>query len=137
MAISLNDHEQRIKNAELELPKISSRIDNLVGSGKDWMIINLSTSTKSASIPSKFASCKMAVISCSISARTKEGNPYDIVISNNGSSQMTLNGYIGTSSSVPKSHIISKSSTSISFNGAYGNYSTNLIRLSISILLYK
>ena len=137
MSISLNNHEERIKNAELELPKIQSRIDNLVASGKDWMIINLSTSKRSETIPSNFASCKMAVLSCSIDARTNEDLSYTIDINNNGSSQILLNSFLSVSSSSPRSHIVSKSSTSISFNGAYGNSSRYLRRFSISILLYK
>lgn len=40
MAISLNDHENRIKSFEGKLPGIENRINSLAASAKSWQVVN-------------------------------------------------------------------------------------------------
>ena len=62
MAISLNDHENRIKSFEGKLPDIENRIDNLVSSAKSWEIVTLYRSGSSYPFDSKYSGWNYIVL---------------------------------------------------------------------------
>lgn len=68
MAISLNDHENRIKSFEGKLPDIESRLDNISANMKDVFVYKFKNRIPNASIwqsetltdiPSKYIMCRM------------------------------------------------------------------------------
>ena len=137
MAISLNNHEERIKNAELELPKIQSRIDNLVASGKDYAVYTVKGESNTT-VDSKWSSCNMCLISCSITAETYYNNDGVIDRANIDISSSTsrINAY-GTATKGRPTFYINKNGTKLSISISNGDYHIDIYRATATVLLYK
>ena len=137
MSISLNNHEERIKNAELELPKIQSRIDNLVASGKDYAVYTVKGESNTT-VDSKWSSCNMCLISCSISAETyyNSDGVIDRANINISSSTSRINAY-GTATKRSPTFYINKNGTTLSISISNGDYHINTYKATATVLLYK
>lgn len=140
MSISLNNHEERIKNAELELPKIQSRIDNLVASGKDYAIYTV-TGRSNTTVDSKWSSCKMCLISCSMSAKisySTDSGGSDVSTIDVSSSTSRINAYpYSTASQGRPTFYINKNGTTLSISISNNEYDINTYRTTATVLLYK
>ena len=138
MSISLNNHEERIKNAELELPKIQSRIDNLVASGKDYAVYTVKGGSNTT-VDSKWSSCKMCLISCSISAKidySTDSGGSDVSSISVSSSTSRINAY-GTATKGRPTFYINKNGTTLSISISNNNYRIDTYRATATVLLYK
>ena len=137
MSISLNNHEERIKNAELELPKIQSRIDNLVASGKDYAVYTVKGESNTT-VDSKWSSCNMCLISCLISAETyyNSDGVIDRANINISSSTSRINAY-GTATKRSPTFYINKNGTTLSISISNGDYHINTYKATATVLLYK
>ena len=62
MAISLNDHENRIRSFEGKLPGIENRINSLVASAKSWVKVTCNRSGNAFNYPSQYSSWDFIVI---------------------------------------------------------------------------
>ena len=79
MAISLTDHENRIKSFEAKLPDIENRINSIIASAKDHTIVTLSRNSGFV-FDSKYTNYNYVV--CGISASISRGEIF--VTSTNG-----------------------------------------------------
>lgn len=62
MAISLNDHENRIRSFEGKLPGIENRINSLAASAKKWVKVTCNRSGNAFNYPSQYSSWDFIVI---------------------------------------------------------------------------
>lgn len=142
MSISLNDHENRIKAVELQLPDIENRIANIISTAKKYTIltvkISVPNSSGSVSIPSEYANSKIALLSCNVDG-TKYGHnsggsvKYRIscLISNNNTSSINLSDC----SSDGGSFYINKNATTLTFGMTNGFYATGHDKVAV-VMLY-